>query len=94
MNRRAKPLAETSIKCPRCKSMDKQPTIAQLAQSLVRQLYESSNAGSKLMSVVTTTPAAKAALELAVDNGWVVVKGDQDVRLTDTGRAVVKKGFS
>lgn len=74
--------------------MTKQPTIAELAQSLVRQLYESSNTGSKRMSVVTTSPAAEAALEFAVDNNWVVVEGDQDVRLTDIGRAAAKKRFS
>lgn len=73
--------------------MTKQPTIAKLAQSLVRQLYESSNAGSTRMSVVTTSPAAEAALEFAVDNDWVVIEGDQHVRLTDIGRAAAKKGF-
>ena len=74
--------------------MTKQPTTEKLAQSLVRQLYESANAGSMRMSVVTTSPAAEAALEFAVDNDWVVVEGDQDVRLTDTGRAAATKGFS
>ena len=74
--------------------MTKQPTTEELAQSLVRQLCESSNAGSKRMSVVTMSPEAEAALEFAVDNDWVVVEGDQDVRVTDTGRAAAKKGFS
>lgn len=74
--------------------MVKPPTIAELAQAMLQKLYEASNAGLKQMRVVTTTPTAKAALDFAVDNDWVVVEGDQDVRLTETGRAVVKKGFS
>jgi hypothetical protein len=35
-----------------------------------------------------------AILEFAADNDWVVIHEDHDVSLTDTGRAVVKKGFS
>ena len=74
--------------------MSQQPTIAELTRVLLRQLYESSNAGSGQMRVVAKSPAAKAALEFAVDNDWVVVEGKQDVSLTATGLAVVKKDFS
>jgi hypothetical protein len=74
--------------------MSKQPTIAELAHVLLRQLYESSDAGSRQIRVVAKSPAAKAALEFAVDNDWVVVEGEQDASLTATGLAVVKKGFS
>lgn len=74
--------------------MVKPPNIAELAQEMVRQLYETSDAGSKPMSLVPTTPAAKAALEFAADNDWVTIDKYQNVSLTDTGRAVVKKGFS
>ena len=61
---------------------------------LVRQLYEASEAGSRQLRVVPTSPAAKAALEFAMDNDWVIVEEDHDVSLTDTGPAVVRKGFS
>jgi len=74
--------------------MSQQQTIAELARALLRQLYESSDAGSRQTRVVTKSPRAKAALEFAVDNDWVVVEGEQDVSLTATGLAVVKKGFS
>ena len=39
-------------------------------------------------------PAAKATLEFALDNDWLVVEGQQVVRLSATGLAVVKEGFS
>jgi hypothetical protein len=74
--------------------MSRQPTIAEQARLLLRQLYESSDAGSRQLRVVANSPAAKAALEFAVDNDWLVVEEDHDVSLTDTGRAVVRKGFS
>jgi hypothetical protein len=74
--------------------MSQQPTIAEMTRVLLRQLYESSDAGSRHMRVVVKSPAAKAALEFAIDNDWVVVEGEQDVSLTATGLAVVKKGFS
>ena len=44
--------------------------------------------------MVPTSPSAKAALEFAVDNDWVVVEGEHDVSLTATGLAVAKKGLS
>jgi hypothetical protein len=71
-----------------------QPTIAELAHTLLRHLYESSEAGSRFLRVVPTSPSAKAALEFAVDNDWVVVEGEHDVGLTATGLAVAKKGLS
>jgi len=37
--------------------------------------------GSKQLRVVTKSPAAKAVLEFAVDNDWVVVEEDHDVRI-------------
>lgn len=74
--------------------MSQQPTITELAHALLRQLYESSEAGSRQLRVVATSRAAKAVLEFAVDNDWVIVEEDRDVSLTDTGLAVVRKGFS
>jgi hypothetical protein len=71
--------------------MAKQQTIAELAQVLVRQLYESSDAGARQVRVVPKGPAASAALEFALDNDWVEVEGEQDVRLTATGCRMVKK---
>ena len=58
--------------------MSQQPTIAELTRGLLRKLYESSDAGSRQVRVVAKSPAAKAALEFAVDNDWVVVEGKQD----------------
>jgi hypothetical protein len=74
--------------------MSKRPNITDLTRVLLRHLYESSDAGSKQMRVVAKSPAAKAALEFALDNEWVVVEGEQIVSLTATGLAVVMKGFS
>ena len=69
--------------------MSQQPTIAELTRVLMRQLYESSDAGSRQMRIMAKGPAAKAAHEFAVDNGWL--EGKPDVNLTATGLAVVKK---
>jgi hypothetical protein len=74
--------------------MSEQPSIAELARALLRQLYESSDAGSRQLRVVAKSPAAMAILEFAADNDWVVIHEDHDVSLTATGRAVVTKGFS
>jgi hypothetical protein len=87
-------LAETSLISSRWHTMSEQPTITELAHVLLRQLYEASEAGSRQLRVVATSRAAKAALEFAVDNDWVIVEEDRDVSLTDTGLAVVRKGFS
>ena len=74
--------------------MSRQATIAELAGALLRQLYESSDAGSRQLRVSTNSRAARAALDFAVDNDWVVLEGKHDVTLTATGLAVVKKGLS
>ena len=74
--------------------MSEQPTITELARALLHRLYEASDAGSRQMRVVVKTPAAKAVLEFAVDNDWVIVGEDQEVTLTDSGRAIVRQGFS
>ena len=74
--------------------MSKQPNITDLTRVLLRHLYESSDAGSRQMRVVAKGPAAKATLEFALDNDWLVVEGEQVVRLSATGLAVVKEGFS
>ena len=76
--------------------MAKQPTIAERALILVRELYESSDAGSQPLRVLPTSPAAVAALEFALDNDWLVVEGEEygSITLTATGRAVAKKGLS
>ena len=57
-------------------------------------ISRSSEAGSRVLRVVSTSPSAKAALEFAVDNDWVVVEGERDVSLTSAGLAVAKKGLS
>ena len=74
--------------------MSVQPTIAEQARLLLRQLYESSEAGSRQLRVIANSPAASAVLEFAVDNDWLVVEEENTVSLTDTGREVVRKGFS
>jgi hypothetical protein len=79
---------------PRCPPMTKQPTIAELARDLIRLVYEATDGGMRRTRVLTKSPSAKAALEFAVDNDWVVVEGEQDVSLTASGLAVVKKGLS
>jgi hypothetical protein len=73
--------------------MSQQP-IAELARLLLRQLYESSDAGSRQTRVIAKSPTAEAVLEFAVDNEWVVIEGKQDVSLTAAGLAIVKKSLS
>ena len=34
------------------------------------------------------------SIEFAVDSGWLVVEGDNDVSLTEQGRDIVRKAFS
>jgi hypothetical protein len=44
--------------------------------------------------VAANNGTARAAIELAVDRGWLLVEGGNIVCLTDEGRNMVKKGLS
>ena len=43
---------------------------------------------------LVTNQAADAAVELAVDYGWLLIDGDKGVCLIDEGRALVRKELS
>jgi hypothetical protein len=74
--------------------MAKASMAEELALVLVRRVYEATDGTFKQVRLVMRTGLTKAALEFAIDSGWVVVEGEHDVSLTDRGRAVVRKDFS
>ena len=74
--------------------MAKAPMAEELALVLVRRVYEATDGTLKQVRLVMRTGLTKAALEFAIDSGWVVAEGEHDVSLTDRGRAVVRKDFS
>ena len=43
---------------------------------------------------LATNKTGEAAVELAVDRGWMLVDGSKGVCLTDAGRALVRKNLS
>jgi hypothetical protein len=43
---------------------------------------------------LVTNKTADAAVELAVDYGWLLIDGDKGVCLSDEGRALVRKELS
>lgn len=74
--------------------MLEQPTTHDLARLLLRQLYETSDGGFRSLRLIANSAKAKAALEFATDHNWVVVEEDHEVRLTEIGKAVVKRSLS
>ena len=74
--------------------MSKASKTEELALVLVRRIYEATDGTLKQVRLVMTTGLGKNALEFAVDSGWLVVEGDNDVSLTEQGRDIVRKAFS
>jgi hypothetical protein len=87
---RSKPLPHHAVR----ELMVTRSTTKELALHLVRRLYEATDGAPKRVRLNTTGTRAKSALEFAVDSGWVVAEGKQDVMLTDLGRDIVRKTFS
>jgi hypothetical protein len=69
-------------------------TTEELARHLVRRVYERTEGRLEWRTVAMRGKAVEAAVELAVERGWLLVDGKSGVSLTHAGRAEVKKGLS
>jgi hypothetical protein len=70
----------------------KQPTTETLARHLVSRLYEATEGRSE-WCMVSGIKLSHAAVELAVERGWLLI--DQgSVCLTEAGRALGRKALS
>ena len=74
--------------------MAKRPTTEELARHILRRLYEATDGRPMEWRTLATNKTADAAVELAVDCGWLLADGDKGVRLTDEGRSQVRKELS
>ena len=75
--------------------MDKRRTADEAARDLCRQLYEVTDGWSMEWRVVLGGASTHAALEHAIQHGWLLFD-DEDSRicLTEKGRRVVRKRLS
>jgi hypothetical protein len=69
------------------------PTTEELALHILKPVYEHTEGRSEWRTLATNK-TGEAAVELAVDRGWLLVDGSMGVCLTEEGRARVKKDFS
>ena len=74
--------------------MSQRPTTEELALHILKRVYEHTEGRPMEWRTLVTNKTGEAAVELAVDHGWLLVDGSKGVCLTDTGRAEVKKGLS
>ena len=74
--------------------MANQPTTEKLARQILRRIYEDTDGRPMELRTLVTNRTADAAVELAVDCGWLLADGKKGVCLTDEGRSVVKKELS
>ena len=65
-----------------------------LARHILRRLYEDTDGAPMQWRTLVTNKTADAAVELAVESGWLLVDGRKGVCLTDLGRALVRKDLS
>jgi hypothetical protein len=72
----------------------KRPTTEELARHILRRLYEATDGGMMEWRTLETNKTVDAAVELAVDRGWLLVDGDKGVCLTNEGRSLVRKELS
>jgi len=68
-------------------------TTEELAIHLLKRLYEHPEGRSEWRTLATNK-TGEAAVELAVNRGWLLVDGCLGVCLTEEGRARVKKALS
>ena len=73
--------------------MAHRPTTEELALHILKRVYEHTEGRSEWRTLATNK-TGEAAVELAVDRGWLLVDGSMGVCLTEEGRARVKKDFS
>jgi hypothetical protein len=74
--------------------MAKRPTTEELARQILRRIYEDTDGRPMEWRTLVTNKSADAAVELAVDYGWLLIDGDKGVCLSDEGRALVRKELS
>jgi len=74
--------------------MDKRRTADEAARDLCRQLYEFTDGWPMEWRVVLGGTSMYAALERAVDHGWLMVDENSSICLTETGRRVARKTLS
>jgi hypothetical protein len=73
--------------------LTKRPTTEELARHILKRVYEHTE-GRREWRTLVTNKTGEAAVELAVDSGWLMVDGGKGVCLTEEGRALVRKGLS
>jgi hypothetical protein len=74
--------------------MEKRATADELARVLCRQLYEFTDGWPMEWRTVVGGPSMHAALERAVDHGWLMVDENSNICLTEAGRRVARKTLS
>jgi hypothetical protein len=74
--------------------MDKRRTADEAARDLCRQLYEVTDGRSMEWRAVLGGASMYAALDRAVDHGWLMVDENSSICLTETGRRVARKTLS
>ena len=73
--------------------MAHRPTTEELALHILKRVYEHTE-GRPEWRTLATNKTGEAAVELAVDRGWLLVDGGEGVCLTEEGRALVRKSLS
>lgn len=71
--------------------------IETLARHLVRALYAATDGRPmqyRMLAGISATRDTEAAVQLAVDRGWMLCEGGHSVCLTDDGRQLGKKSQS
>ena len=71
-----------------------QSTTEKLTRHILRRLYEATDGRPMEWRTLVTNKTAGAAVELAVDCGWLLADGKRGVCLTDEGRSLVRKELS
>jgi hypothetical protein len=69
------------------------PTTEELARYILQRVYEDTEGRLEWRTLVTNK-TGEAAVELAIDRGWLLVDGSRGVCLTEGGRALVRKSLS
>lgn len=67
--------------------------VEKLARHIVNSLYETTEGRPqqwRSLVGISETAEAKAAVQLAVDRGWLLIEGGHSICLTDAGRRYVK----
>ena len=74
--------------------LSQRPTTEALALHILQRVYEDTEGRPMEWRTLATNKTGEAAVELAVDRGWMLVDRSKGVCLTDAGRALVRKNLS